>query len=249
MANMYQVPTQILASQAKKTAELHRNDSPENHALLDGIGITGEVFAQADELGTKIMELEDSQEGVKADAATDKMEAAEAVAAVAAWRTKKVLPRARIALTGDKRLRHFRSGRLRSTRAATVIREGKLLVGAIRRFASDPEMVRRGLNEAMAVEGDKLIAGAEAEDLEAATAHMTQLDVSEELYELEDKLDDILSDIERCARAVFEPESAALKRYRMNEIRNYIAVMHDKGGDDSATVEAPDPDPTAPSAL
>ena len=27
------------------------------------------------------------------------------------------------------------------------------------------------------------------------------------------------------------------------------AELHDKGGDDSATVEAPDPDPTAPSVL
>jgi hypothetical protein len=142
-------------------------------------------------------------------------------------------------------LRHFRPGKLRSVRPATVIREGRLLVDAIKRFSSEPEMQKRGLTMEMANKGEDLIQKAVKEDTEAAVAHSAQLDATDRVYDLEDRLDDILAEIERCAAVVFEPDSAALKRYRLNEIRNYIAQMHgqSKPADPTAEVQVPDPAP------
>ena len=241
MKNMYQVPTQILTNQAQKSHELYTQDSSENKGLLSGIGLNQAKFEDVKNIADEMVDLEGAQEGAKADSEVEKIEATEATAAIIAWRSKKVIPRARIAFADDKRLRHYRPGKMRTTRAATVVREGKLLVDAIRRFESEPLAMARGLTTALADEGAALIDKAETEDLEAAAAHMHQLDNTEALYELEDQLDDKLAEIERCAKAVFEEGSAARKRYRLNEVRNYIAVMHDQGGDD--TVEAVEPDP------
>jgi hypothetical protein len=135
-----------------------------------------------------------------------------------------------------------------STRAATVIREGRLLVSAIERFKDEPKVQKRGINQALADEGRALVAAAEKEDTEATEALATQRDVSERVYDIEDQLDDLLAKIERCAATVFPADSAALKRYRLNEIREYIAQMHDQGdGDDviDPTVESTVPDPIA----
>jgi hypothetical protein len=245
MTNIYQVPTQILADQAKKTAELYRQDNAENKAALSGIGLGPVKFDDIDTIADQISRFEGVQESAAAQAQTEQLEATEAMQAIISWRSQKVIPRARIAFGDDKRLRHYRPGQLRSVRAATVVREGKLLVDAIRRFADTPEALARGLNSALADEGAALIDVAETEDLQAAAAHMHQLDNTEALYELEDQLDDKLAEIERCAKAVFPEESAARKRYRLNEIRNYIAVMHDQGTDDTAEVNTPDPAPDA----
>jgi hypothetical protein len=200
---------------------------------------------EAKEISAELSDVEASQEGIKSDAEVQKTEATAAVQALMTWRNKGVLPRAKIALDGDTRLRHFRPGKMRSVRSATVIREGRLLVDAIKRFADDPKMLKRGLTLKMAEQGEALIKTAIKEDTEAAVAHNVQLDVTDRVYELEDRLDDILAEVETCAAAVFEPESAALKRYRLNEIRNYIAQMHgqSKPADPTAEVQVPDAAP------
>jgi hypothetical protein len=243
MSNAYHVPTTILADQARKTFELYKQDNDENRSLLSSIGLNEADFEKIDNLGAQIMEIEGAQEEVKADSELEQLEASEAIQELIDWRGKKLLPRVKIAFVGDKRLRHFRPGKLRSLRPATVVRECKLLVDAILRFSKEPEMVLRGITEEMANEGKMLIEKAEKEDLEAAAAHMHQIDTTEKLYDLEDELDDLLSDVEKCAAAIFDEESAALKRYRMNEIRNYIAVMHNSGSDKTATADVPDPAP------
>ena len=243
MTNIYQVPTQILSDQAKKSAGLYRQDSPENKEMLFGIGLTQAKFEDVDKIADEMVELEGGQEGAKSDAEVEQIEATEAVAAIIAWRSKKVIPRARIAFADDKRLRHYRPGKLRSKRAATVLREGRLLVNAILKLCSEPLAIARGLTAALADEGAALVAKAEAEDQEAVDALAYQIDNTEALDELEDQLDDKLAEIERCAKAVFEEGSAARKRYRLNEIRNYIAVMHDRGVDDTAGTTEPDPAP------
>lgn len=248
MGNSYQVPSQILSDQGKKTADLYFQDSTENHALLAGIGLKKEKFEAVKSLSKELDEVEGSQEAVKMAALTEQNEATEAVRAVADWRNVRVIPRAKVAFADDRRLRHFRLGKLQSTRAATVIREGRLLADAIERFQNEPESQVRGLTQDLADEGRKLVTAAEKEDSEAAAAAAKQQDVSERVYEIEDRLDDLLAEIERCAAAVFPADSAALKRYRLNKIRGYIAQMHNPGGSDEVvdpTVESSVPDPIA----
>ena len=249
MANAYQVPSQILSSQGRKTAELYFQDTADNRGMLDGIGLTARKVEAIRTLSAELNEVEGSQEAVKMETLTEQNEASAAVRAVAEWRNNRVMPRARIAFGDDKRLRHFRPGKLQSTRAATVIREGRLLVDAIERFENEPKLVERGINRALADEGRALVAAAEKEDSEAAAAVARQRDVSERVYELEDRLDDLLAEVERCAAAVFPDDSAALKRYRLSEIREYVAQMHNRGGGEEVvdpTVEAAVPDPLPP---
>ena len=248
MGNSYQVPSQVLSGQGKKTADLYFQDSAENHALLDGIGLKKEKFEAVRSLSVELDQVEGSQEAVKLAALTEQNEATAAVRAVADWRSIRVIPRAKVAFGDDRRLRHFRLGKLQSTRAATVIREGRLLADAIERFINEPETQERGLNQALADEGRALVAAAEKEDSEAAAAVAKQREVSERVYEIEDQLDDLLAEIEHCAAAVFPADSAALKRYRLNDIREYIAQMRNRGGSDEVvdpTVESTVPDPIA----
>jgi hypothetical protein len=241
MGNAYNVPSQILGDQGVKVAALYRADSAANRALLDGVGVPAAVFDEAESLGRTLLDEESSQEMFKADALVQKNEAVFAVSAVMAWRSDDVLPRVKLAFGGDRRYRFFRAGQLKSVRTATVLREAKLLVGAIRKFAGEAELARRGVGEAMALRGEALIAAAEKEDVEAAQASAAQIAVSENVYALEDKLDDVLAEIERSAAVVFKADSADLARYRMNEIRDYAAKARKTSTDATASVSAEDP--------
>jgi hypothetical protein len=230
MSNAYHVPTQILASQAKTTSKLYQEDSEENRKTLEGIGVTGLLFSETVALATAL---------------DDQNEATEANRKLISWRKDSVMPRVKIALDGDTRLRHFRPGQLRSHRPASVIREGKLLVAAILRFADDPKLQKRGVTRELAEMGRTFVAEAEKEDVDAAAAMAVRNEITEKVYDLEDKLDDRLAEIERCAAAVFPEGSAARKRYRLNEIRNYIAQMHNQSTpvDPTAEIAVPDPAP------
>ena len=247
MGNAYNVPTHILTSQARATAKLYDEDSEENRNALAGIGIGAAEITPMLPLADEIDAIEGTQEAVKNQRLTEQNEATEAVQGVVSWRNVEVLPRAKLALKGDRRLRHFRPGKLRSVRTATVIREGRLLVDAIERFKGEPAMQKRGVNTALADKGRMLIQVAEKEDTEAAAAVAHQRDVTERVYELEDRLDDLLADIEQSAAAVFPEGSAARKRYRLNVIREYIAEMHNRPSDEildpTAETEVPDPIP------
>ena len=248
MSNAYHVPTQILTSQAKITAKLYEEDSEENRQKLAGIGIIEQQVDTMVTLAEQIDAIEGSQEAVKNSTQTEVNEATAATRAIIDWRNIDVLPRVKIAFKGNRKLRHFRPGKLKSVRAATVIREGRLLADAIERFRDDPEMVKRGVTMTLAEKGRALLKAAEKEDGEAAAAVANQRVITEQVYEMEDQLDDILAEIERCAAAVFPPESATLKRYRLNVIREYITVMHNQSNSDDIidpTVEAEVPDPVS----
>ena len=65
MGNSYQVPSQVLSGQGKKTADLYFQDSAENHALLDGIGLKKEKFEAVRSLSVELDQVEGSQEAVK----------------------------------------------------------------------------------------------------------------------------------------------------------------------------------------
>ena len=65
MTNIYQVPTQILSDQAKKSAGLYRQDSPENKEMLSGIGLNQSKFEDVKNIADEMVDLEGGQEGSK----------------------------------------------------------------------------------------------------------------------------------------------------------------------------------------
>lgn len=224
MYKKFKVPTQVLGDQAIKTAVLYREDTQGNREALAGIGVTENLIDDAEALGRDVLDLETRQEMVKTEASLAKSASVSATQAVVEWRNREVLPRARIALDGDSRMAFFRSGKLRSSRASAVIREGRITVDTIRLLADDPKLALRGVDEALAKRGEDLIALAEAEDAKAAQAVATQVVATRTLRKKEEALGAILKEVERAAAAVFPADSAGLDRYRLKVVRNYIAV-------------------------
>ncbi len=228
MSKKYPVPSQILGDQALTTTGLYRDDTEESLMALAGIGITAGVIEDTERLGRAVLDSETRQEILKAENSFQRNASISATRAVIVWRDNEVMPRVRLALGGDPRIKFFRPGKLRSKRTASVLREARLLVVAMERFVDDLEMQRRGITEELARKGGDLIRRAEVEDAEAVLANASQLAATKELRNLEKLLDARLVEIERGAAAIFPANSSQQDRYRMKRIRNYLAIQRSK---------------------
>lgn len=219
----FNVPTTILVDQARKIAGLYEGDSEENRKALAGIGLGRDRFDEISALAGELDERDMERETLKTDAGIAKEEADEALRAILDWRKREVLPRAKLALGGDGRFRRFHPEKPKSLRAASVIRLGKLLVDALRKYEDFSEMVARGVTPTVAQTGDRLIERADLLDRAAVAVHMDQIDATTVVNSLGQRLSAALREIGNCAEAVFDPDSADFARYGLSEIRDYLA--------------------------
>ena len=223
MVSAFNVPIPVMVDQARKIAGLYKGDSEENRLTLAGIGLGQERFDEISALAGELDERDMERETLKTDASIAKEEADDALRAILDWRKREVLPRAKLALGRDGRFRRFHPEKPKSLRAASVIRLGKLLVDALRKYEGFPEMVARGVTPAVAETGDRLIERADLLDRAAVAVHMDQIDATVVVNRLGQRLSLALSEIGSCAEAVFEPGSADFARYGLNEIRDHQA--------------------------
>ena len=223
MVSAFNVPIPVLVDQARKITGLYKGDSEENRQALAGIGLGRDRFDEIAVLAGELDECDMERETLKTDAGIAKEEADEALRAILDWRKRDVLPRAKIALEGDGRFRRFHPEKPKSLRAASVIRLGKLLVDALRKYEDFPEMVARGMSPTVAQAGDRLIERADLLDRAAVAVHMDQIDATAVVNRLGQRLSAALSEIGNCAEAVFEPGSSDFARYGLSEIRNHQA--------------------------
>ena len=156
------------------------------------------------------------------------------------------MARAKMIFAGDPRLGYFRAGALRSQRASAVDREIRILIGAIGEFADLPEAQEIGLNADLAARGQVLLDNLRQQDLESVKAGAERSAATAALRDAEAELSSLLANVEQRAAIVFKRGSEELHRYRMNDIRNYVATQHRAGKDAidptvSVTVEDPDP--------
>ncbi len=235
MSKKYNVPSQILGDQAQRIADLYRSDIEGHRAALTGIGVTGDVIEDVETLGQAVLDFEVQQEVLKAEYAFKRAGSTGATRAIIDWRDKQVMPRVKLAFAKSPSLSFFRPGKLRSQRTASVLREARLLVLAIRKFAGEPEPTRRGVDEDLAAAGEELIRRAEINDAEAAQALAAQRAATRRLYKAEERLSSLLGEIERATVTVFPADSTAHDRYRLNRIRNYVAVQHGKSASSAKT--------------
>lgn len=248
----YNVPNNVLSDQGFKTAALYEQDSQENQQLLATVGLKAALFTRAKKDAQRVSDLEHGQEQLKADAGQQQAEVSQAVKDLIAWRNEKVIPRAKVVFAEKPELRHFRLGKLRSYRPAAVDREARLLIDAVRRFCFLPQAVECGLNSQLADKGAELLEHVRTQDSEAVIADAERSEATAELREAEVALSATLAEIEQRAAIVFDRGSIELRRYRMNEIRNYVARQNGEGPevvDPTASVEVPDPDPSVATDL
>jgi len=242
----YNVPSNLIADQGIKISELYKADNEENKAKLASIGLKKDSFDKIGVLGHKLAELEQDQEAHKAEARVEQAQASEAAQKALEWRNEEVIPRAKLVFQNDPRLSYFRPGSLRSQRASAVDREVRILIDTIRDFAHLPEAKEVSLDAALADKGQALLDALRSQDMEYVKADAERSVATATLREAEAELSGLLASVEQRAAIVFKRGSADLRRYRMNEIRNYVAMQH-KGGseavDPTASVSVEDPDP------
>ena len=242
----YNVPSNLIADQGIKISELYKADNAENHAKLASIGLKAASFDKIGVLGHKLADLEQDQEEHKAEAKVEQAQATQAATEALEWRNEEVIPRAKLVFHDDPRLSYFRPGALRSRRAASIDREVRILIDTIRDFAHLPETQEVGLDTALADKGQTLLDALRTQDMEYVKADAERSAATATLRELEAELSSLLASVEQRAAIVLKRGSADLRRYRMNEIRNYVAMQHKAGTeatDPTVSISVEDPDP------
>lgn len=240
----YLVPTDILADQGAKVAALFKEDSADYKQRLERAGLPEASFKHIGEHAQALLDLEITQEERKIATQREGAEATAAVQAALRWRLDDVLSRARVIFEDDPRLIHFRSGKLRSHRPSALVRELRLLVAGVERFKDLPEAQAIGLDEKVLQDGERLLEALVKEDTESEVARALQVQTTAELREKELELSNMLADVEKRATIAFPFEHPGRKRYRMNEIRLYVARQKGRGGSDpSAAIFVDDPAP------
>ena len=233
MRSQYHIPSQTLARQALTIFEQYRSDTPTNQAQLAAIGVAESKFDILFAMGNELKNIDAQNGHPPRSSESCRNIMPPALRAIIAWRNNSIMPRINSAFKGDVRLRYFRPGHLRSFTAASIIREARLLVSALTMFNNDDRLLRCciGVDEIEA--GRALIADAERYAAQTADAEETHHDVAHRIRELEDRIHDILGDIERCVAILFARDTVSARRYRMNEIRRYIMLHYGKiDGDD-----------------
>lgn len=245
-ATPYRGPTELIAAQGSVMHSLYKEDSDENKQTLATVGLTEEHFEQLGKKSAELLDLEIVQEERKQSAAQEQAEASAATQAVLNWRKDEVIPRARLIFEDDPRFVHFRSGKLRSYRPASVIREGRLLVSGVKRFAHLPESKAIGLDEALAARGEELLAALVKEDTEGELAIALQKETTDQLRDLELEVSQLIAEVEKRVVIAFPTGHPARRRYRANELREYVARQKGRGGKDPTVgVDVDDPAPDA----
>lgn len=241
----YSVPTDVLADQGAKIARLYAEDKDEHKTKLASVGLGADTFVTIGEIANEMLELEVTQEERKEGTRQESLQATAAAQEVLTWRAEEVLTRARVVFAGDNRLKEFRPGQLRSVRTGFVIVEGERLIKAIKRFDRLPAARAIGLDLALAEKGEALLAKLKAEGHDDDISLELQRETTNELRDMEGELAKMLGDVEERMTIAFGSKHPARRRYRMNDIRTYVARQRGKNATDpSANVSVPDPIPS-----
>lgn len=243
----YLVPTDVLADQGAKVFALYVEDSSNHKQRLEAAGLPEETFQTVKDYAEELLDLEITQEERKMAASRERAEASAAVKDVLRWRLDDVLSRARVIFDDDPRLVHFRSGQLRSQRPSAVVREARLLIEALKRFRGLPEAKAIGLDRSILEKGQALLENLVKEDTEDEVARALQIQTTAELREKELELSNLLANIEKRAPIAFPSDHPGRRRYRMNEIRQYVSYQRGPSATDPSAdvlVEDPAPEPT-----
>ena len=215
---MFNVPTKALIDSARLISRAYEEDVDENKRSFSSFGLDASWFVELARLADLLAELDSTSKKLKDKAHKAKKEADKSIEAIMEWRKREVLPRAKLALAGDTRFRRFKSEKIRSLRAASVIRLGKLLVDALRKYEDLPEMIARGAAPSLAPAGEQLVERADHLDRKAFSLSMDHVDATAEVNELARRLYELLRDLKGCAKAIFKPDSSELGRYDLEEV-------------------------------
>ena len=217
-ASVFNIPIKALLDSARLISRANEEDVDENKRSFSSFGLDAAWFIELARLADVLAELDTTLKKHKAKAHKAKKEADKALEAIMEWRKRQVLPRAKLALGGDTRFRRFKNEKIRSLRAASVIRLGKLLVDALRKYEDMPEMIARGAAPSLAPAGEQLVERADHLDRKAFSLSMDHVDAVAEVNELARRLYKLLREVKGCAKAIFNPDSSELGRYDFNEV-------------------------------